>query len=77
MFGNRAVEQRWSQFNDRSVEVTVKAHEILTQFRTVRSFDAEFREYKQYRERLERMHSVVCETATIHGVKQGLSLASL
>jgi ABC-type multidrug transport system fused ATPase/permease subunit len=77
IFGNRLIAALWFQFNDRSTDVSAKAHEILSQFRTVRSFDAEFREYGAYRERLDDMHEVVCRTANVHGLKEAMSTVSL
>jgi ABC-type multidrug transport system fused ATPase/permease subunit len=77
VFGNKAVERLWLKFNERSTDVSAKAHEILSSFRTVRSFDAERREYEQYKGRLECMHGVVCETGSVHGIKEALSTFSM
>jgi ABC-type multidrug transport system fused ATPase/permease subunit len=77
VLGNRAIERLWLRFNNRVTDVSAKAHEILTQFRTVRSFDAERREYEAYKARLESMHAVVCDTARVHAIKEALSLLVL
>jgi ABC-type multidrug transport system fused ATPase/permease subunit len=46
VFGSTALERLWVTFNEKSTDVSAKAHEILSSFRTVRSFDAELREYQ-------------------------------
>jgi ABC-type multidrug transport system fused ATPase/permease subunit len=75
--GKKAIERLWHQFNNRSTEVNAKAHEILMLFRTVRSFDAEKREYEDYTAHLERVQEVVCETAFIQGLRDGFSVLSM
>jgi ABC-type multidrug transport system fused ATPase/permease subunit len=76
-FGKKGIEKLWSQFNDRSTEVSVKAQEIISMFRTVRSFDAEMREHRNYKVRLDRMHNATCDTALIYGIKEALSTVSM
>lgn len=76
-FGNSAIDRLWVQFNEKSTDVSAKAHEILSSFRTVRSFDAEMREYRNYKDRLDKMHEVVVKTAYVHGIKEALSTISM
>ncbi|OHT11305.1 ABC transporter family protein [Tritrichomonas foetus] len=71
--GNKYVDSLWLTFNDRNTKVSAKAEEILTSFRTVRSFDAEIREYQSYKEKLFDVHEVVAKTSIIHGVKEFMS----
>lgn len=71
--GNKYIDKLWLSYNDRSTKVSAKAEEILTSFRTVRSFDAELREYQSYKEKLFDVHEVVSKTSIIHGVKEFMS----
>jgi ABC-type multidrug transport system fused ATPase/permease subunit len=77
VLGGKAVDRLWVRFNERSTDVSVKAHEILSSFRTVRSFDAETREYGQYKARMDAMHAIVTETGKVHAVMEGLSTLTL
>ena len=76
-FGNSWIDKLWIQFNEKSTDVSAKAQEILSSFRTVRSFDAEMREYRNYKERLYQMHDVVVKTGYVHGIKEALSTVSM
>lgn len=73
VFGNKVIDKLWLTYNERNTRVSAKAEEILTSFRTVRSFDSEMREYHNYKERLMDVHEVVTKTSFIHGVKEFLS----
>jgi ATP-binding cassette subfamily B protein len=64
------------EFNDRQKDAAAKSQEVLSSFRTVRSFDAELREYQQYKKRLNAMDSVVEKAATYRGIKEGLASVS-
>jgi ABC-type multidrug transport system fused ATPase/permease subunit len=76
-FGKGAIEKLWSRFNDRQTHVSVKSQEIISLFRTVRSFDAELREYRNYKARLDLLHDAICDTARYHGIKEALSTLSM
>jgi ABC-type multidrug transport system fused ATPase/permease subunit len=71
--GNGFVDRLWLSFNERSTHVSAKAEEILTSFRIVRANDAELREYRSYKNKLMDVHTVVQQTAKIHGVKEFVS----
>ena len=71
--GNKYIDKLWLSYNDRSTKVSAKAEEILTSFRTVRSFDSEIREYQSYKEKLFDVHEVVSKTSVIHGIKEFMS----
>ena len=71
--GNKYADSLWLSHNERTTKVSAKAEEIMTSFRTVRSFDAEMREYQSYKQKLFDVHEVVAKTAIIHGVKEFMS----
>lgn len=68
--GNRKLDQLWLEYNNCSTTVSAKATEILTSFRTVRSFDAELREYQIYKKQLYDVHRVVKKNSYIHGTRE-------
>lgn len=67
---NRKLDALWLEYNNCSTTVSAKATEILTSFRTVRSFDAELREYQIYKQQLFDVHKVVKKNSYIHGVRE-------
>ena len=74
--GNKKIDESWLKYNEKANNVSSKAQEVLTSFRTVRSFDAEYREYESYKDKLVQMDAVVAETAYLHGMQQvGISIA--
>lgn len=77
VFGNNKIDSLWFKFNTESTAANAKAEEILSSFRTVRSFDAEEREYQELKTQLENVHKVVKDTSYVHGMKESLSTISL
>ncbi|KAK8900237.1 hypothetical protein M9Y10_002560 [Tritrichomonas musculus] len=73
--GNKGIERIWREYSESNEAVGAKAEEILTSFRTVKSFDAEMREYKNYKEKLKAVHDVEVRASRIHGTKEGASQA--
>lgn len=71
--GTKAINRIWKEYSESTEEVGAKAEEILTSFRTIRSFDAEMREYHLYKDRLKTVHDVECRASRIHGAKEGFS----
>lgn len=53
--------------------MTAKSKEILTSFRTIRSFDAEMREYKIYKDKLKDVQEINSKTAFVSGLREVLS----
>jgi len=72
-YGNKKIDKLWLSFNERNCAVSAKAEEILTSMRTVKSFDAEMREYKNYKQKLSDVHEVVVKTSYVHGTKEFFS----
>lgn len=66
------VDRLYLKYNDKRTNVSAKAEEILTSFRTVRSFDSELREYHAYRKKLFDVHDVISDTAFIRGIKNSV-----
>ena len=71
--GDKKIDQLWFSYNDCSTAVSAKSEEVLTSFRTVRAFDAEKREYKNYKDRLHSVYEVIKKNSIIHGTKEFLS----
>ena len=72
-FGDKKIDELWFNYNDCSTAVSAKSEEVLTSFRTVRAFDAEKREYKNYKDRLHSVYEVIKKNSIIHGTKEFLS----
>ena len=66
------IDKLYLKYNDKSTDVAAKAEEILTSFRTVRSFDSELRQYHFYRKKLFDVHDVISETAFVRGIKNAV-----
>ena len=72
-FGNKSIDKLWLLYNERNTAVSAKAEEILSSFRTVRSFDAEYREYSNYKQKLTDVHEIVLKTSYVQGIKEFFS----
>lgn len=70
--GEKIVDKLWIKFNEKSTTAASKAEEVITQFRTVKAYDGEMREYKSYADTLEGVDDVYKVTSIAHGVKDGL-----
>ncbi|OHS96840.1 ABC transporter family protein [Tritrichomonas foetus] len=68
--GNKAIRKIWKDYSESTEAVGAKAEEILSSFRTVRSFDAENREYKAYKDKLKNVHNVEVRASRVHGAKE-------
>lgn len=66
------VGKLWFKYNEKSTFATSKAEEVITQFRTVKAFDGEMREFEIYSESLDGVDSVYTTTSVVHGVKDGI-----
>lgn len=71
-FGNSWIDRLVRQHDLKNVAVSAKAKEILSSYRTIRSFDAEMREYHIYKEKLQAVHDINSKTAMIVGVKDSI-----
>ena len=71
--GSKAINRIWKEYSESNEAVGAKAEEILTSFRTVKSFDAEMREYKNYKDKLKSVYDVQVRASRIHGAKECVS----
>ena len=71
--GDKKLDDLWLSYNDSSVDVSSKSVEVLTSFRTVRSFDAEMKEYKIYKEKLDVVYQIMKKNSVIHGIREFVS----
>lgn len=72
LIGNKYANRLFVKYNDRRTNAASKAEEIFTCFRTVRPFDAELREYHEYRKRLFDVHEIIMKTSLVRGVQNGI-----
>lgn len=70
--GSKCVDRLWIKFNDSSTACSTKAEEVISQFRTVKSFDNELHERELYSKSLDNVHSVYKSTSIAHGITDGL-----
>lgn len=69
--GNFFIDKLWVQYNDCSSECATKAEEVISQFRTVKSFDNELHEAELYSKSLAGVESVFAKTSIASGLKDG------
>ncbi|EAY11234.1 ABC transporter family protein [Trichomonas vaginalis G3] len=70
--GEFYVGKLWYKYNERSTTAASKAEEVITQFRTVKAFDGEMKEYDAYTSSLDGVDDVYTTTSIVHGVKDGV-----
>ena len=72
LIGERFIDKLWNDFNARSSTASSTAEEIITSFRTIKSFDSELHEAKRYRQALADVDKVFDRTSVAQGIKDGL-----
>ena len=72
IIGSKCIEKLWVEYNDSSTACSTKAEEVITQFRTVKSFDCELHENDLYSASLDSVYGVYKKTSLAHGIKDGL-----
>ena len=72
---NCFVEKGWKAFNEKSTNTASKAEEVITQFRTVKSFDCEMKEYNDYHAGIYAVHDIFKTASIAHGIKNGFTSA--
>jgi ABC-type multidrug transport system fused ATPase/permease subunit len=70
--GEYCVERMWAKFKDTSSRASSKAEEVITAFRTVKSFDNELYEADLYSSQLWSIHDVLKTTSVIKATQNGL-----
>lgn len=59
----------WLEFRDSSAAAASKAEEVITSFRTVKSFDNELYEAELYSSNLNKDHDIIRRTSKVHATK--------
>ena len=72
--GERIIGKLWVTFNNSISDATTKSEQVITAFRTVKSFDNELYEAEQHRKNLEVVNSVFDKTSLVTGVKDAIIL---
>ncbi|OHT02035.1 ABC transporter family protein [Tritrichomonas foetus] len=67
--GDKIIDKLWDEFNKNSSTATSKAEEVITSFRTIKSFDNEMKEAKLYGEALDSVDAVFHKTSIAQGIK--------
>ena len=71
-FGDKIVDKIWVEYNESASAAASKAEEIITSFRTIKSFDCELRESELFKSQLVSVDNVFKKTSIAQGVKDGL-----
>ncbi|OHT05939.1 Lipid A export ATP-binding/permease protein MsbA [Tritrichomonas foetus] len=72
LIGEHYITKEWHHFKDNSTKLNCKTDEILTSFRTVKSFNNELFELSKYEKNLYSVHRVVVKASRIHAIKNSL-----
>ena len=70
--GELVIGKLWESFNKSTSDATTKAEQVISAFRTVKSFDNEMLEAEKHRKSLEEVNNVYKKTSLVTGVKDGL-----
>jgi ABC-type multidrug transport system fused ATPase/permease subunit len=65
----KILDRLWSRYNENSSFATSKAEEVITSFRTIKSFDNELYEANNYRKSLENVNLIFKSTSLAQGAK--------
>jgi ABC-type multidrug transport system fused ATPase/permease subunit len=71
-FGERWIDKLWDEFSVQSSAATSKAEEMITSFRTIKSFDNELYEANIYERALIDVDRVFMKTSVAQGTKDGI-----
>lgn len=71
-FGDRIVDRIWIEYNESASAAASKAEEIITSFRTIKSFDCELKESQLFKGQLESVDAVFKKTSIAQGVKDAI-----
>ena len=71
-FGEKIIESYWEQHNNRSTSANSQAEQVITQFRTVKSFDGEMKESAAFSKKLDGLIEINKITSIASGVKNAL-----
>ena len=71
VIADRIIDKLWEEFNNSSSTATSKAEEVITSFRTIKSFDNELFEAAEYRRALKSVDAVFDKTSIAQGIEDG------
>lgn len=69
IIGEKFASKLWLEFRDSSAQAASKAEEVITSFRTVKSFNNELFEAELYSSNLNRDHDIIKKTSIVHATK--------
>jgi ABC-type multidrug transport system fused ATPase/permease subunit len=72
IIGESRINKLWEEFRDTSTAAAAQAEEVVTNFRTVKSFENELYESANYAKGLCDVHDVVVKANHVHAIKNGL-----
>jgi ABC-type multidrug transport system fused ATPase/permease subunit len=70
--GEKVIEKLWDEYSKCSTANTDFAEEVISQFRTVKSFDCEMKESENYSKGLDGIDGIFKKESWAHGVKNGI-----
>ena len=70
--GEKVVDGLWEEYNQQSTTAAAKAEEVISQFRTVKAFDGEMKEFRAYNKSLNGIDRVHDKTSLAHGAKDSI-----
>jgi ABC-type multidrug transport system fused ATPase/permease subunit len=72
IIGEGRINKLWEKFRDTSTAIAAQAEEVVTNLRTVKSFDNELYKSASYAKGLCDVHDVVVKANHVHTIKNGL-----
>ena len=72
IIGNKLIDKIWIVYNESSSAAANKAEEVISSFRTIKSFDNELYESGLYNKDLKSVNEVFKKTSIAQGIKDGL-----
>ena len=70
--GEKVVDGLWNEYNEKTTSAAAKAEEVISQFRTVKAFDGEMKEFQAYNVSLNGISDVYDKTSLAHGAKDSI-----
>ena len=72
VIGDKIVAKIWIEYNESASAASAKAEEILSSFRTIKSFDCELKESTLFKKQITSVDNVFKKTSIAQGIKDGL-----
>lgn len=71
-YGNKYVDKLWEEYHQHSTQSISKVEEVLTSFRTVKSFNNEIYETQRYGQSLNSIQKVIDRISFFKGIKDSI-----